>query len=273
MIEHRARSYMLLLVVLLAAWLITFMTTAQNSAGTPTPIADSVAMGRKVYIEEGCIHCHSQYVRPHSRDVAMWGPYRSLDEVLAQRPVLIGNRQQGPDLLNVGNRRSPEWNRLHLINPQRLSPFSVMPSYAYLFSKDAVRGKALVAYLSSLGRDTMEERLDFIRKWKPQKNTDEPDFAAGRLLYEKNCLQCHGEQGRGDGPVAAQLTAPPRNLAEGRWLFIPKNSSAEDKAIGLARIIKFGIPGTNMPGHEYLSDNSISNLVHTVQHLPVNSKK
>ena len=30
--------------------------------------------GRHVYIAEGCINCHSQYVRPNTTDVAMWGP-------------------------------------------------------------------------------------------------------------------------------------------------------------------------------------------------------
>ena len=34
----------------------------------------------------------------------------------------------------------------------------------------------------------------------------------GRLLFTNNCIQCHGETGRGDGPLAASLPIPPANL-------------------------------------------------------------
>jgi copper transport protein len=34
----------------------------------------------------------------------------------------------------------------------------------------------------------------------------------GRLLFMNNCIQCHGETGRGDGPLAASLPLPPANL-------------------------------------------------------------
>ena len=34
----------------------------------------------------------------------------------------------------------------------------------------------------------------------------------GRILFNRNCIQCHGETGRGDGPIAASLPIPPANL-------------------------------------------------------------
>ena len=34
----------------------------------------------------------------------------------------------------------------------------------------------------------------------------------GRMLFMNNCSQCHGETGRGDGPLAATLPLPPANL-------------------------------------------------------------
>lgn len=34
----------------------------------------------------------------------------------------------------------------------------------------------------------------------------------GRMLFIQNCIQCHGETGRGDGPLAASLPLPPANL-------------------------------------------------------------
>jgi copper transport protein len=39
----------------------------------------------------------------------------------------------------------------------------------------------------------------------------------GRVLFANNCIQCHGETGRGDGPLAPSLSIPPANL----YLHIP----------------------------------------------------
>jgi cytochrome c oxidase cbb3-type subunit 2 len=108
-----------------------------------------VLRGREVYIAEGCIHCHSQYIRLKTRDVDRWGQPERVDV----SPPLYGNRRQGPDLATLGFRLPvPEWQRAHLIDPRRFNPRSRMPSYAYLFDDDDKRGEALVAYLVSLGR-------------------------------------------------------------------------------------------------------------------------
>lgn len=117
--------------------------------------ADLVVLGRQVYISEGCIHCHSQYVRPVGRDSELWGASTSVVRALSQEPVLIGNRRQGPDLANVGDRRSEEWNRLHLIAPATVVLGSRMPSYRHLFESNATNGDALLAYLDSLRADTL----------------------------------------------------------------------------------------------------------------------
>jgi Cytochrome C oxidase, mono-heme subunit/FixO len=36
------------------------------------PRLSEVERGRQVYIGEGCINCHSQYVRPHTADETGW---------------------------------------------------------------------------------------------------------------------------------------------------------------------------------------------------------
>ncbi len=36
----------------------------------------------------------------------------------------------------------------------------------------------------------------------------------GQQIYQKDCLKCHGPQGKGDGPEAAQQKNPVANLAQ-----------------------------------------------------------
>ncbi len=131
--------------------------TAATPAGPETAGSETVAAarGRRVYIQEGCINCHSQYVRPRSRDVELWGPHRPA--AAGENPPLYGNRRQGPDLTNAGSRRPREWHRLHLIEPRTVSAGSRMPSYAHLFADGDPRGDDLVAYLASLRAEAREE--------------------------------------------------------------------------------------------------------------------
>ncbi|RME70201.1 MAG: hypothetical protein D6781_06870 [Verrucomicrobia bacterium] len=142
-------KYALALLALPLATIASWWAPSSSPGGD----TDLVALGRRVYIAEGCIHCHSQYLRPgNPADQFPGGPVDPA-AALAGRPVLIGNRRQGPDLATVGIRRTAEWHRLHLQNPRRVSPGSLMPAYPHLFEgPDAIRGEALVAYLASLGK-------------------------------------------------------------------------------------------------------------------------
>lgn len=222
--------------------------------------AAAVMRGRDVYIAEGCIHCHSQYVRPGTDDVVRWGPARDLAEILAERPPLPGNRRQGPDLLNVGNRRSPEWNRLHLIAPRDFSPGSRMPSYARLFVAGETRGEDLVAYLASRGAGTEAARAAQVSAWVPTSAAaavETRDGSAG-ADFAQLCASCHGASGRGDGLVAGRLAGRPADLTR---------AEMDRDEVRLARIIKFGRPGTAMAGRESLDDARVVSLARYVARL------
>ena len=38
------------------------------------------------------------------------------------------------------------------------------------------------------------------------------DPTKGKLIYETNCLMCHGASGKGDGPISAGLKPPAADL-------------------------------------------------------------
>lgn len=205
--------------------------------------------GHQVYVSEGCIHCHSQYVRPGSPDETVWGPPRDLKEVVKGEPVLIGNRRQGPDLMNVGARRSETWLKLHFIDPQALVPGSSMPSYAHLF-KDS-RGDDLVRYLKVSGVSATADLIAKSAAWKP--STDQSN-GHGNQLFATHCAACHGPQGRGDGSLARRFLRPPANLTAGPFVW---TAEGPDLDLRVSRVIKFGIPGADMPGHELLRDDEV----------------
>ncbi|WP_193214901.1 cbb3-type cytochrome c oxidase subunit II, partial [Luteolibacter marinus] len=230
--------------------------------GVPAPApgaAGAVARGRQVYLAEGCIHCHSRYVRPGLSDTVPWGPASDPAAVTAEQPVLIGNRRQGPDLSNVGIRRSAAWLKLHFIRPRDLTPGSPMPSYAHLF--DDRRGDDLVAFLRDVPADAALARGATTLTWTPADGLKIPD---GAPIYNRHCAQCHGPVGHGDGPLATQLAKAPTDLDHGPFLWTPRGPDFDQR---LARIIKFGIPGTDMPGHETLSDAEIVALARYVRYL------
>lgn len=226
--------------------------------------AATVAFGRAVYVREGCTACHSQFIRPVTGDIERWGPRRPLAEALAQVPPLIGYRRQGPDLQNLAARRTREWNRLHLVAPRDLSPGSRMPSYAHLFAGGTGEGEALLAYLDTLGSDAVPDRWTAAQAWRPGLPRRPPEPGEPARLYNLWCAACHGPGGRGDGPLATHLLLRPRDLTAEPWRFVP---AGEDEALALARIIKFGAPGTAMAGREYLPDADIAALAAYVRAL------
>lgn len=236
---------------------------AAAAGAAAAPAAPSAARGREVYVAEGCIHCHSQYVRPGGRDLGKWGPHRPLDR--RERPPLVGNRRQGPDLANAGNRRSPRWHEAHLVAPQTLSPGSRMPSYRHLFAAGDGRGAHLVAYLATLGAGTADARwaeISALPREDPAAvaNGGDADAGGGRRLFATYCAVCHGAGGEGDGPLATVLERPAADLRRAQ--------RAPEDLPRLARVVRFGIPGTGMPGHEQLRPAEVAALVSFVAGLP-----
>lgn len=98
-----------------------------------TDYTEKEAMGRKVYIREGCWYCHSQYVRPVTGETRRWGPITQAGEYAFDLPHLFSTRRIGPDLSRVGLKYSDEWHLAHFWSPRTIVPDSIMPRFSALF--------------------------------------------------------------------------------------------------------------------------------------------
>ena len=76
---------------------------------------------------------------------------------------------------------------------------SVMPAFGDDLKDEQIWG--LVLLLEQLG----------------QPGTGFPEDTPAASLYDARCAVCHGRDGKGDGPLAAELTPPPRNLVAGDY--------------------------------------------------------
>ncbi|MGC1424954.1 MAG: cbb3-type cytochrome c oxidase subunit II [Terracidiphilus sp.] len=254
--RQRPRELALTAVVFLVALIVYRVQPSAPFAASLT----AAERGRLVYISEGCIHCHSQYVRPNTADVLMWGPIENLGEIHREHPPLIGNRRQGPDLSQVGARRSALWLKMHLVNPREVSGSSIMPSYAFLFRDQ--RGNDLVAYLASLHNPAAAtQHIADEQRWHlPAEALAKANLADGPQLYKRYCATCHNADGRTRLQWQSKFTEPPAILNAGATQIGSSTTPQSTRIDHLAQIIKFGIPNSDMSGHEYLPDKDIASL-------------
>jgi cytochrome c oxidase cbb3-type subunit II len=194
--------------------------------------------GRKIYIENGCTYCHTQFVRNidwglGAERIAQSGDY------VAERPHLLGSERTGPDLSQAGGEHPDDWHLAHHTNPRYVRPESIMPASEYLRKEKL---QALIAYIQASGFKHADGRVDRQRYWKkkaieayeagPDDNvawlhaivpepwrklpnpypTTDVGLARGHRIYQGFCIGCHGPIGDGMGPAQAYLYPPPLNF-------------------------------------------------------------
>ncbi len=201
------------------------------------PLTKMEAAGKAIYIQEGCIACHTQQVRNVDMDKVFGErPNVSADYAMNKRQDiwrntanLLGSERTGPDLTNIGARQpSDDWHLVHLYQPRATVAESVMPSYKWLFlekdylekgdvevkvpekflknkfkkivaTKEALQ---LVAYLKSLKQVKLPDGTpspEFLYKQKEKKAAGGAGAALpdGGEIYTANCVACHQANGEG----------------------------------------------------------------------------
>jgi cytochrome c oxidase cbb3-type subunit I/II len=264
--------------------------TASLAPVAPLSLTASQERGRNVYAREGCAYCHSQQVRYTDADTARFGAPSLAWEGRFDYPHMLGTRRIGPDLARAGNTRPSQWQLLHLFAPRMVVPDSVMPSYPEFFDGSALRPQRaaldLIAYLETLGqaRELAWPEGDAAGKlalpndaWaqmsfdapllnahpaRTRLRGGAPDLKPGsspeaaQLVWQQNCVSCHGIDGKGDGPAAQYLTPPPINLTQHQY-----------RSDLLADILYNGVYGSSMPAWRDQSLDDLAGLVAKVQAL------
>ncbi len=91
-----------------------------------------------------------------------------------------------------------------------------------------------------------------------------PDPRQGAVIYREKCAPCHGEQGMGNGPQAAQLPVPVPALAD-------PQRAREAKPVAWYRMVTEGNIERYMPGFRTLSERQRWDVVAYVLSLSLSS--
>lgn len=258
-------SLMILAAIVVAVVLIPYLQRDETPSEIFRSREPAESSGRRIYIANGCVYCHSQSIRSidwglGAERIAQAGDY------VQDRPILLGSARTGPDLSQAGGEHPDDWHVAHFVNPRYTRPLSIMPAFAYLGKTDLDR---LIRYVQSLGLKNADRRMARQQFWKTQSvrayeagpvinvewlheqvpkgwrevpnpyPTTEAGLARGHKIYQDFCLGCHGPIGDGMGPAQPYIYPPPLNF-----------TILKDRGISggiLYYQIMNGITGTAMP--------------------------
>ena len=198
----------------------------ENNAPLPgyEPLTQEAYLGKKSFIANGCVACHTQQVRNVDMD-NVWGSRPGIPADYAgisrtdfwrNTATLMGTERTGPDLTNIGSRQpSLAWNLLHLYQPRAVVEKSIMPAYPWLFEVKNELGEKDVevvvpdAYRKGIsGRIVAtQEALQLVAYLQSLKQTSLPDGKTPmEFLYKKKEI-----------PVVVNVNKA--NLPDGKLLY------------------------------------------------------
>jgi cytochrome c oxidase cbb3-type subunit I/II len=144
-VERKPVQLMVLsLIVILIGGAFEIIPTFLIKSNVPTissvkPYTPLELQGRDLYVREGCYTCHSQMIRPFRDETERYGEYSKAGEFVYDHPFQWGSKRTGPDLAREGTgnlKKSDGWHFRHFREPSSMSEGSVMPSYAFMLTKD-----------------------------------------------------------------------------------------------------------------------------------------
>ncbi len=194
--------------------------------------------GRAIYIQNGCVYCHSQSVRAFDWDMGSERIAQSGDYI-ADEPIQLGSQRTGVDLSQAGGEHPDDWHIAHFINPRYTRPSSIMPPFEWLGME---RINTLTRYVQSLGLKAADRRMERQTYWKAESikayeagvdanvrwlaeqvpegwrtipnpyPTSAASLQRGHRIYQYYCIGCHGPIGDGMGLAQPWIYPPPLNF-------------------------------------------------------------
>jgi cytochrome c oxidase cbb3-type subunit 2 len=187
------------------------------------PLTKDEIAGRAIYVENGCIACHTQQVREVEMD-KVFGSRPSISSDYADNhrmdfwrntPNLMGSERTGPDLTSIGERQpSDDWHLLHLYQPRAVVKESIMPSYSFLFEekeylqKGDIEVKVPEEFLKHKFKKIVASKkaLQLVAYLKSLKQTKLPEgIKPPEFLYKKEAKKNIAESSGNDLPNGAEL--------------------------------------------------------------------
>lgn len=84
---------------------------------------------------------------------------------------------------------------------------------------------------------------------------------AGRHVYERQCLVCHGKWGDGRGELSVGMVPKPRRLTSGLFKYRSTPSGFLPTDADLERTLRTGVAGTSMPSFAALPDREVRSVI------------
>lgn len=172
------------------------------------PLTAQEDAGRVVFLNNGCIYCHSGFSRPQDAFASQYYVYPRVSEPgdyvgPNETPNLFGTIRTGPDLSQAGGFHPDDWHYAHYFNARYTTPFSIMPSFKFLSKDDLL---SLTAFTQSRGGKLADQRTLHQNNMKTIGIASMMDVAA------------QGENGdRSDGYPAASAVKNLMLIERGYW--------------------------------------------------------
>jgi len=99
---------------------------------------------------------------------------------------------------------------------------------------------------------------------EPEK-TAFASYAQGKLVFEQNCVVCHGPKGDGNGELAPTLMPRPRSFREGMFKFRTTPFGKLPTEDDLRHTIRNGLSGTAMGMFGHLSEEELTSVIEYVK--------
>jgi cytochrome c oxidase cbb3-type subunit I/II len=116
-------------------------------------------------------------IRPFRSETERYGEYSKAGEFVYDHPFLWGSKRTGPDLAREGGKYSNAWHFNHLLDPQTMSPGSIMPPYEWLIEQelDTTTTASKISAMRTLG---VPYEADYERKANADLDKQAREIAA-----------------------------------------------------------------------------------------------